>query len=484
MSSMAVSDHVPGLVSGATTRNVVVGVCYLVVLPLVIVALPFYLLVAVGTNRNGLAETLAESPLGVVPSIRAGGWSAALTLCLAAFVFVGTLGVLVPVDGGVDSVLDDGISVETTDLSEYEIPDDTGSESNTDDQDSQGVSSDTSNDQDGTGSEDSTEHDQTESGTATGEENEQSGLDNATTAIPAGTLEIHHIDVGQAESTLLITPSNETILIDTGDWQDEGETVIDYLDGLGIERIDHLIGTHPHADHIGGHAESIAHYEQTRDGVGNIYDSGMSHDTETYAEYLDAVEASNHELLLVEEGDELPLESENLSARVLNPTSDREGSIHYNSIALVFEFGEVRYLSTGDAESAAEQRLVTEWREELSADIYQAGHQGSSTSSTREFLRAVDPRVAVISSARDSQFGHPHDEVLDRFAEMDIETYWTGVHGDVVIETDGRNVTVETSEPFSTDPLDLLDAKQNNSARFTLAPTTMRSGIGVARVMP
>jgi len=121
---------------------------------------------------------------------------------------------------------------------------------------------------------------ETDDDNATGESNEtepgdHSDTDDVTNESgvdpPPGELEIHHIDVGQADSTLLITPDGETILIDTGHWTDDGETVVDYLDRHDIDRIDHLIATHAHADHIGGHAEIITEYETERDGIGTIY---------------------------------------------------------------------------------------------------------------------------------------------------------------------------------------------------------------------
>ena len=275
----------------------------------------------------------------------------------------------------------------------------------------------------------------------------------------AGSLEVHHIDVGQADSTLLVTPGGETVLVDTGGWQDDGEQVIDYLETLGIDRIDHLVATHPHADHIGGHAAVLEHFETEGEGVGAVYDAGQPHDTLTYERYLDAVDAYGHELLLVEEGDQLPL-SGAVEALVLNPPTDGSGGLHDRSIALAVEFGDVRYLLTGDAERAVETRLVAEWADELDADVYQAGHHGSSTSSTGAFVDAVDPEVAVISSGYDSQFGHPHDEVLERLAGQGVETYWTGIHGDIVVTTNGTSVDVAPAESFSSDPMDLLAEKQ------------------------
>jgi competence protein ComEC len=295
-----------------------------------------------------------------------------------------------------------------------------------------------------------------------------------------GELELHHIDVGQADSTLIVTPENETILIDTGDWRPAGEGVIAYLEDLGIDRIDHLVATHGHADHIGGHAAIIEHFEEENNGIGAIYDSGVPHDSQTYENYLDAVEEYDHELLIVEEGDELPLDSEDVEVLVLNPPDGESGDdLHYNSVALRITFGEFSYLTTGDAEEDAEQRMVEEWSDELTVDVYQAGHHGSSTSSTPSFLDEVDPEIAVISSNLDSQYGHPHDEVLETFDEHGIETYWTGVHGDIVITTDGNSIETTPEQAFSTDPLDHLAKK--HEAESSLGFKDPSAGIDTAQ---
>ena len=289
---------------------------------------------------------------------------------------------------------------------------------------------------------------------------------------PDGELEIHHIDVGQADSTLIITPDGETILIDTGDWRQDGGIVIDYLTAHDVDRIDHLIATHGHADHIGGHASIIETFETDRGGIGAIYDSGVPHTSRTYENYLDAVERHDHELLIVEEGDELPIDDPTLSATVLNPpTGDSGSDLHYNSVSIVFAFGDVRYLMTGDAEAAAEARMIDAWAAELDVDIYQAGHHGSSTSSTPAFMDIVSPEAAIISSNFDSQYGHPHDEILESFADRNIETYWTGVHSDIVLTSDGATFEIEPTEEFSNDPASLLEAKHGTGAdNYAIAP--------------
>ncbi|WP_459825126.1 ComEC/Rec2 family competence protein [Halorubrum luteum] len=295
------------------------------------------------------------------------------------------------------------------------------------------------------------------------EADDQTADDGDRPATADGELELHHIDVGQADATLLVTPANETILIDTGDWRHGGEGVIEYLEQEGIDRIDHLVATHGHADHIGGHDAVIEWAETEGDGIGAAYDSGVPHTSQTYDRYLDAVEAHDVDLFIVEEGDELPVDG-NLTALVVNPEAGDSGSdLHDNSVAVVFEFGEFTYLTTGDAETDAEARMINEWGGELDADVYQAGHHGSSTSSTPAFLDTATPEIAIISSAYDSQYGHPHDEVLESFADRDIETYWTGVHGDVVVTADGEgDIAVETADAFSTDAEDLLDEKLDN----------------------
>lgn len=274
---------------------------------------------------------------------------------------------------------------------------------------------------------------------------------------PSGELELHHIDVGQADATLIITPEGETILIDTGDWREDGDTVIQYLQDHGIERIDHLVATHGHADHIGGHAAIIEEFETEQDGVGAAYDNGVPSTSQTYENYLDAIEDYEVDLFEVGEDDTLPLEDENVTATVLNPEEPGGDDLHYNSITLRIDFGEIAYLTTGDAETDAEQRMVDEQAGELDADIYQAGHHGSDTSSTEPFLDAVDPEYAVISSDYDSQYGHPNAEVLERFDEYEITTYWTGVHNTTVMTTDGESIDAETERTFSTAPLDLLE---------------------------
>ena len=269
-------------------------------------------------------------------------------------------------------------------------------------------------------------------------------------APPDGSIDVHVINVGQADATLLRT-DGETMLIDSGDWRDDGETVLAYLDAHGIDRIDHLVSTHGHADHIGGHEAVIDHYETERDGIGAVYDSGTTHTSQTYERYLDAIERHDVTLFEVREGDEIPFDG--TATTVLNPAEPPENDLHADSVSLSIAVGDTSFLFTGDAERGAEARMLDAHGDRLAADVYHAGHHGSNTSSGPAFLDTVDPAVAVVSSAHDSQYGHPHDEPLERFAERGVAAVWTGAHGSIVFESDGETVTVRAQHDVTTDPL-------------------------------
>ncbi|WP_336345745.1 ComEC/Rec2 family competence protein [Halalkalicoccus ordinarius] len=267
-----------------------------------------------------------------------------------------------------------------------------------------------------------------------------------------GDLEIHAIDVGQADATLLIGPE-ETMLIDSGDWRDDGDRVIAYLESQGVERIDYLVTTHAHADHIGGHAAVIEHYETERDGVGEVWDPGVSSTSGTYESYLDAVEEHDVDLIRGQSGDEIDFAG---GTTVLSPPEEREDDdLNDNSLSVRVTHGETAFLATGDAERESEQRMVDEHGDALEADVYQAGHHGSSTSSSNAFLDRVDPEYAIVSSGYENQYGHPHEEVLTAFDERGIETYWTAVHGTTVVESDGEELSVEAETDATTDPLEI-----------------------------
>jgi competence protein ComEC len=288
------------------------------------------------------------------------------------------------------------------------------------------------------------------------------GTQNGTES-PNGTLSVHFLDVGQGSSIFVEGPTGETMLVDSGDWSDDGEGVLAYLDERGVERLDYLVTSHADADHVGGHAAVIEHFETEGEGVGAVYDPGIPSSSQTYDRYLDAVET--HDVTLYETRADDPIPMAGVDAAVLAPPRRHlaGGDRNENSIVLRLEFGNSTFLLPGDGETASEEFLVDEYGDGLNATALSAGHHGSESSSTAAFLDTVAPRVAVVSSAYDSQYGHPHEAVLSRFAERNVRTYWTATHGAVRLTSNGSAVAVATQRAAPTDALALRTGEPNDA---------------------
>ncbi|CCQ34988.1 transforming DNA uptake protein (plasmid) [Halorhabdus tiamatea SARL4B] len=274
---------------------------------------------------------------------------------------------------------------------------------------------------------------------------------------PDGTLSVHYLNVGQGSATLVVGPTGETMLIDSGDWRDDGEIVLDYLRQLDIDGLDYLVTSHADADHIGGHAAVIEYFETEGEGIGAVYDPGITSTSNTYERYLDAIEDYNVTLYQTRAGDEIPLK--NVNAQVLAPPEDyiANGDRNENSLVMRLAFGKTSMLLPGDGETASEEYLRTEYGDALNVSVLAAGHHGSQSSTGDAFLDTTAPQIAVISSAYDSQYGHPDEAVLQRLAERSIRTYWTATHGNIQLRTNGSALTVATQAVAPTSPLDLRD---------------------------
>lgn len=287
-------------------------------------------------------------------------------------------------------------------------------------------------------------------------------------AAPDGELSVHLLNVGQGSSTLIIGPDGDTMLIDTGDWTDDGEDIIAHLEAHDVTRIDHLVTSHPDADHIGGSAAVIEHFEINGDGVGAVYDPGIASTSATYEEYLDAIETHNVTLYRAQAGDSVQISG--AEARILAPP---EGYLanedrNENSIVLHLQFGASSFLLPGDGETASEEYLVETYGNSLDSTVLAVGHHGSQSSTSEAFLDAVSPQAAVISSAYDSQYGHPHEVVLSRLASRSVPTYWTATHGTTTFTSNGSTVTVATQQEGPTTATELRTGEP-------IAPSTDRA---------
>lgn len=256
-------------------------------------------------------------------------------------------------------------------------------------------------------------------------------------------LVVHYIDVGQGDSTLIELPNDEIVLIDGGT-RGAGETVAKYLNDLHIEHLDYLIATHPHEDHIGGLVQIVKNYS-----IGQIFMPKVNHSTQVYENFLQAIADKDYRVSSPSIGEKI-IDEEHLSMNVLAPHENISGTnLNNYSIANRLIYGETTFLFTGDAEKKSEENMV-ESGHRLKADVLKIGHHGGDTSSIESFLKKVDADYGVISAGLDNQYGHPHQNVLDRLEKQGVSIFRTDQDGTIVARSDGQEITFNKKEREAT----------------------------------
>jgi competence protein ComEC len=265
-------------------------------------------------------------------------------------------------------------------------------------------------------------------GKIAGQTAEQSG---ETDSLPLeDTLEIHFIDVGQGDATL-VRSGEHAMLIDAGD-NDKGTYLQNYLQKQGVDELDLLLLTHPDSDHIGGAPVILTKFD-----VNTVFMSDFVKDNSTYEKVLQALEDQVLTWSSPEPGSSFALGDAVLDFVGPNKPYDDPNN---SSLAFVLNYGETRFLFTGDTEEEGEQDILDAgW--DIRADVYQVGHHGSSTSSSSAFLDAISPTFAVISCGIDNSYGHPHAEVLNRLRERKVKLFRTDEQGSIIASSDGTTIT-------------------------------------------
>jgi len=225
-----------------------------------------------------------------------------------------------------------------------------------------------------------------------------------------GNLRVYCLDVGQGDSILVVN-NNQTMLIDAST-NEMGNTVVKYLQDLGITRIDYLVGTHPHEDHIGGLDNVIKNFE-----IGKIYMPKKQANTKTFEDVLDAISSKKLKVTAPSVGEKFSVGNANCEVMaVMNDAEDTNDC----SIVIEMDFEGVKYLFTGDAGTAVENSRS--WNQ---VDILKVGHHGSKTSSTKKFLNQIQPKVALISVGKENDYGHPTEAALKRLKDIGAKIYRT-----------------------------------------------------------
>ncbi len=243
-------------------------------------------------------------------------------------------------------------------------------------------------------------------------------------------MEVHFIDVGQGDATL-IKLDGHYMLIDAGG-NDKGTLVQLYLQKQGVEKLDYLILTHTDADHIGG-ADVIV----TKFDVETVLLGDFPKENETYEELLNALQYKRLKSITPEAGSEYQLG--NASFLIVAPNRTYEDP-NNSSIGLLLKNGENTFLFTGDCEKEAEEDILANGLN-IDCDVYKLGHHGSSTSSSKTFLEAITPIYGVISCAEGNSYGHPHAEPLNNLRSMGVQIFRTDEQGSIIAYSDGTEIT-------------------------------------------
>ncbi len=250
-------------------------------------------------------------------------------------------------------------------------------------------------------------------------------------------LRIFFIDVGQGDSTLIITPDKKTVLIDGGgsDSFDVGEKVLlPYLLDRRILKIDYVLISHFDTDHCGG---ILTIMEKVK--VKNIIISEQAEHSENYERFKKLMIHKKIRLIEVKKGDKIKI-GRYSEFKILFPTSRllSENPLNNNSIVAQFNYNNFKMLFTGDIEKLAEQQILKAEKAEIRADILKVAHHGSKTSSIPEFIKAVKPKIALIGVGKNNTFGHPNQQTIKNLENIKCRIYRTDLQGEIIIKIDQK----------------------------------------------
>ncbi len=255
-------------------------------------------------------------------------------------------------------------------------------------------------------------------------------------AEPVDGASVIFVDVGQGDCEIIRLEDGRNILIDAGTNEGEDELVKKIKD-YGIEKFDVVIATHPHEDHIGGMDAVIDNFD-----IGCVYMPDVVTTTKTFENLLDSIENKNLEVKKAKAGVSV-INEENISMVFVAPNSDKYDDLNNYSAVLKFTYGKCSFLFTGDAEKLSEKEML-ENSMDVSADVLKVGHHGSSTSSGKSFIEAVNPKYAIIEVGQDNEYGHPHKETMEELEGVEI--YRTDLQGDITAICDGDNIKITTKD--------------------------------------
>lgn len=248
-------------------------------------------------------------------------------------------------------------------------------------------------------------------------------------------LKVHYLDVGQGDSIFIELPNNETMLIDAAESY-QSENIINYLKNLNYQKIDYVIGTHPHTDHIGGLKDIINTFE-----IGKIYMPKVVSTTKTYESLLMAIKDKNLKINTAKAGTSI-IDTDALKINILAPNNNTYTELNNYSVVTKITYGTTKFLFMGDAEKLSENEI----KEDVTADVIKIGHHGSNTSSSIDFIKKVNAKYGIISVGLNNKYNLPKEETITNWENSGTKIYLTSINGTITAISDGTNIKIESEK--------------------------------------
>lgn len=252
---------------------------------------------------------------------------------------------------------------------------------------------------------------------------------------PSNDLKVHFLSIGQADS-ILVQQGNKNLLIDSGYWM-SGRPILRYLKNIGVNKLDYLIVTHPHNDHIGGLPRIINNIPIENVIINNKNPYKTRRYYKKHNQLLKMINKRGINLIQPIAGKSIKIGD--FSLEILAPNGDEYERINDYSVVTKLVYKNTSFLFAADAEEYSEMEMLKHNRD-IKADVLKVGHHGSCTSSSEEFLRAVSPKYAVISVGYNSFYGQPDKCVLDRLNNIGAALYRTDKRGTIIVTSNGYNI--------------------------------------------
>ena len=281
-----------------------------------------------------------------------------------------------------------------------------------------------------------------------------------------GKLEVYYIDVGQGDASLIVCDGH-SMLIDGGQGQ-QSDKIFSFLKEKGIEHLDFIVATHPDDDHIGGLSGAL-NYATVDKALSPV----EMDDSEAFQNLLKYLERQNVSITVPEAGDTYKLGSADVS--VLGPVTKTEQD-NNNSLVLRLEYGAQSFLFTGDAEKEEEESILAMTMSgEIRSTVLKVGHHGSASSTTQEWLDAVEPSAAIISCGAGNEYGHPDREVLKRLEKEDVQVFRTDLQGDILVYSENGKLYCIVEKNPDADVFAAGDVPGETAAPLALEETDLQN---------